>query len=141
MATTTQLREITLPVGGMTCASCVLRVEKALKKVPGVAEARVNLATEQATVDFDDLVCATTDMSKAIEDVGYSVPRERLDLHVTGLSDSSSVARLTRELKRLPDVTYASVNLASETATVEFIGSRVTLGQLLDASRDAGLEA
>jgi Cu+-exporting ATPase len=53
MTTETRSTEVTFPVTGMTCASCVRRVEKALTKVPGVAEASVNLATEKAKVAFD----------------------------------------------------------------------------------------
>ena len=103
MATTSpELREVTLPVGGMTCASCVRRVERALMKVPGVVEARVNLATEQATVDFDDQLCTTADMSQAVESVGYTVRKERRDLHIIGLTDAASVARVVRELKKVP---------------------------------------
>jgi Cu+-exporting ATPase len=142
MATTaTELNEITLPVSGMTCASCVRRVEKALKNVPGVVEARVNLATEQATVDFDGAVCTTADMSQAVERIGYSVRKERRDLRVIGLDDATSVARVVRELKKVPGVSYASVNLASETATVEFVPTEVTVPQLLQAVETAGYRA
>ena len=141
MATTTELREVTLPVGGMTCASCVRRVERALMKVPGVVEARVNLATEQATVDFDDQLCTTADMSQAVESVGYTVRKERRDLRVIGLTDATSVARVVRELKKVPGVSFASVNLASETATVEFIPTEVTLQELLAAVEAAGYRA
>jgi Cu+-exporting ATPase len=141
MAMTTELREVTLPVGGMTCASCVRRVERALMKVPGVVEARVNLATEQATVDFDDQLCTTADMSQAVESAGYTVRKQRRDLHVIGLTDAASVARVVRELKKVPGVSFASANLASETATVEFIPTEVSLQQLLGAVEAAGYRA
>ncbi len=141
MATTTELKEITLPVSGMTCASCVRRVERALMKVPGVAEARVNLATEQATIDFDGQLCTTADMSQAVESVGYTVRKDRRDLHVIGLTDAASVARVRRELKNVPGVSYASVNLASETATVESIPTEVSPDQLLAAVEAAGYRA
>jgi Cu+-exporting ATPase len=141
MATTTELREVTLPVGGMTCASCVRRVERALMKVPGVVEARVNLATEQATVDFDDQLCTTADMSQAVESAGYTVRKQRRDLHMIGLTDAASVARVVRELKKVPGVSFASANLASETATVEFIPTEVSLQQLLGAVEAAGYRA
>ncbi len=64
---------MTLPVEGMTCASCVLRVEKALKKVDGVAEAAVNLATERATVSFDPGLVTYDRLRRAVEDSGYAL--------------------------------------------------------------------
>ncbi|MDR0479498.1 MAG: heavy metal translocating P-type ATPase [Burkholderiaceae bacterium] len=61
-----------LGVGGMTCASCVARVERALRKVPGVQEATVNLATESARVQFDgDAVELTPRLKRAVRDAGY----------------------------------------------------------------------
>lgn len=63
---------LTLPIEGMTCASCVGRVERALKKVPGVTDVSVNLATEAATVHGPALTRDT--LVKAVEDAGYEVP-------------------------------------------------------------------
>jgi Cu+-exporting ATPase len=66
-------REVSLPVTGMTCASCVRRVEKALAKVPGVQEATVNLATEKAKVVFDPSLVTLDQLGAAIEKAGYQV--------------------------------------------------------------------
>ncbi|HEU5317650.1 MAG TPA: heavy metal translocating P-type ATPase, partial [Chloroflexota bacterium] len=66
-------KELTLPITGMTCASCVRRVEKALKKVEGVDEASVNLATEKARVAFDPIVVSLDDLKAAVERAGYGV--------------------------------------------------------------------
>src|SRR5262249_3921594 len=137
----TPTREVTLPVGGMTCASCVRRVEKALLKLPGVTEARVNLATEQATVDFDASVCTTDEMSQAVEKIGYFVRRDRVDLHVEGLSAASSASRLARTLEDVAGVSRAAVNLASETATIEFLSSQASVSDLIAAVAAAGFEA
>ena len=75
MASTTETptTEITLPVSGMTCASCVRRVEKALNKVEGVQDASVNLATEKATVLFDPALATPGAMQAAVEKAGYGV--------------------------------------------------------------------
>ncbi|MBL8969440.1 MAG: cation-translocating P-type ATPase, partial [Myxococcales bacterium] len=64
-----------LPVQGMTCASCVLRVERALKATPGVQEAHVNLVTRRASVVFDRAATGPEALARAIEAVGYEVPR------------------------------------------------------------------
>src|SRR5213595_1119359 len=66
-------QEVTLPVTGMTCASCVRRIEKALGKVAGVTEASVNLATEKARVAFDPSGASLNDLTRAIERAGYGV--------------------------------------------------------------------
>ncbi|HYJ75445.1 MAG TPA: heavy metal-associated domain-containing protein, partial [Kineosporiaceae bacterium] len=60
------LRHVTLDIGGMTCASCVRRVEKALSRVDGVQSAEVNLATEKATVAFDPSSVSLDDLGKAV---------------------------------------------------------------------------
>src|SRR5215217_925920 len=65
--------EVVLPIEGMTCASCVRRVEKALTKVPGVGAANVNLATEKATVTFDPSVVELDQLRGAVEKAGYAV--------------------------------------------------------------------
>jgi Cu+-exporting ATPase len=64
-------QQVTIPVEGMTCASCVRRVETALTKVPGVLSASVNLATERATVQFLPGQVAVADLRRAVEDAGY----------------------------------------------------------------------
>jgi len=72
---------VILPIGGMTCASCVAHVEKALSKVPGVVEANVNLATEKATVTFISGVAGLADFKRAVAEAGYEVleaPEERM---------------------------------------------------------------
>src|SRR5215208_1405930 len=65
--------EVVFPVTGMTCASCVRRIEKALGKVPGVAEASVNLATEKARVRYDPAAACPEQLRAAVEKAGYGV--------------------------------------------------------------------
>ncbi|HEX6362401.1 MAG TPA: heavy metal translocating P-type ATPase [Albitalea sp.] len=106
-----------LPVSGMSCASCVRRVEKALAAVPGVRDARVNLATEEAWVQGD----ATLDpgaLAAAVAKAGYEVPTREVTLRVGDMTCASCVARVEKALRRVPGVADASVNLATETATV-----------------------
>src|SRR3954447_11213761 len=68
-------REVSLPIDGMTCASCVRRVEKALIKVEGVSDATVNLATEKATINLDPTLVQIVDLTAAVEKAGYKVPK------------------------------------------------------------------
>jgi Cu+-exporting ATPase len=111
-------REWTFPVQGMTCASCVARVERALRKVPGVSEAQVNLATETATVVTDDRT-PREDIVAAVRDAGYGVPQAEVHLAIEGMTCASCVGRVEKALAGVPGVMSASVNLATERATVQ----------------------
>ncbi|UCH87690.1 MAG: cadmium-translocating P-type ATPase [Dehalococcoidia bacterium] len=131
-------QQVTIPVKGMTCVSCVSRVERALKKVPGVSEAAVNLASERATVMHDRRASSVEDLFKAVEDAGYEPRRESLTVGVEGMTCASCVRRVETALKKVPGVLSASVNLASERATVEFQPGQVAIADLRRAVDDAG---
>ena len=129
---------VTLPIEGMTCASCVGRVERALKEVPGVTDAVVNLATERAAVSGDNL--DRSQLVAAIEKVGYDVPAVAgpVELSVTGMTCASCVGRVEKALKAVPGVTGATVNLATERATVQ---GTADAASLIAAIENAGYEA
>jgi len=127
---------LSLQVTGMTCASCVLRVEKALKAVPGVQDASVSLATEQASVRADDSVSPGT-LAAAVRKAGYEVATQRLDHQVKGMTCASCVARVEKALLKVPGVLTASVNLATETASVEAL-STLPVEALASAIEKAG---
>jgi P-type Cu+ transporter len=110
---------IDLPVRGMTCASCVARIEKGLADVPGIHTAGVNLATERATLTYDPARVGVEDITKVIQELGYDVPAEKLTLSIGGMSCASCVATIEKALSAVPGVLRASVNLATERATVE----------------------
>lgn len=78
--------KLDLEIEGMTCASCVSRVEKALKATPGVTEASVNLATEKARISFDDKSTSKEDLLKAVAKAGYTakLPAEPKHSHSHG---------------------------------------------------------
>lgn len=105
-------KDFTLPIDGMTCASCVLRVEKALTSLPGVQSVAVNLATEQATVRATAEVAAGA-LAAAVRKAGYDVPKRRVELQVEGMTCASCVARVEKALLKVPGVSAASVNLAT----------------------------
>ncbi|KAB2688462.1 heavy metal translocating P-type ATPase [Brucella tritici] len=137
---------LTLPIEGMTCASCVGRVERALKDVPGVTQAIVNLATERASVTASSEV-GRAQLVAAIERSGYTVPtpvpappaqRDFVELSIEGMTCASCVGRVERTLNDVPGVTHAAVNLATERATVR--GS-ASAADLIAAIAKAGYEA
>ncbi|WP_276520930.1 heavy metal translocating P-type ATPase [Burkholderia multivorans] len=148
---------VLLDIDGMTCASCVSRVEKALAKVPGVTHASVNLATERATVEASADVSAAR-LAKAVEQAGYratlieSAPAavtsqpidhkaaHSVELDIDEMTCASCVSRVEKALAKVPGVTHASVNLATERATVE-ASADVSAARLVEAVEQAGYQA
>ncbi|MDI9727275.1 heavy metal translocating P-type ATPase [Stutzerimonas stutzeri] len=128
----------TLPVSGMTCASCAGRVERALLKVPGVASASVNLANEQVRVESSEADLAA--LIEAVQKAGYGVPVQSLELAIDGMTCASCVGRVERALLKVPGVRSAAVNLASERAHVEVIGTPDP-AVLIQAVEAAGYQA
>ena len=126
------------PVQGMTCASCVSHVEKALGKVPGVGSAKVNLATETATVHYDPEHASLDSFAKAVQDAGYQVPLATEIFNVKGMTCASCVGRVEKALRQVPGVSDVTVNLASEKATVEHFPGVVTFEDLSQAVHQAG---
>jgi Cu+-exporting ATPase len=111
------LSNVNLPIDGMTCASCVGRVERALAAVPGVVSASVNLATESAAVTLQPDGQLDT-LIAAVERAGYAVPHASMDFAIDGMTCASCVRRVERALAALPGVFEASVNLATAQARI-----------------------
>lgn len=132
--------EMTLPIAGMTCASCVSQVEKALNQVPGVAKANVNLATERATVSFTNGDVKTDELVKAVRDSGYDVAVETVSLPIGGMTCASCTAKVEGALADLPGVTQANVNLATEKASVTFVPGLVGIEDFKQAVANTGYQ-
>ncbi|CUX10983.1 heavy metal translocating P-type ATPase [Agrobacterium genomosp. 13] len=130
----------TIAIDGMTCASCVGRVEKAIAKVPGVLKASVNLATERADISFSGPadVLAVID---AVRNAGYGVEEKTVELDIEGMTCASCVGRVEKALKAVSGVSDASVNLATERATVRVAGNAVSAATLAEAIKQAGYKA
>jgi len=109
---------LTLPIEGMTCASCVKRVERAIGKIDKVTGVSVNLATEQATVNASPEV-SVGDIIDAVRRVGYEIRQQSIELQIDSMTCASCVSRVEKALKKVPGVLDASVNLATERATVQ----------------------
>ncbi len=129
-----------LPIVGMTCASCVRRVEQALLKVPGVVEANVNLANEQAEVTLSADIPVTA-LQQAIASAGFDTRIEQFELAIVGMSCASCVGRVEKALQRIPGVLVANVNLATESAHLEVLAGNANHQQLITAIKQSGYEA
>jgi len=138
--TTPPAGSLRVGVSGMTCASCSARVERTLGRLEGVAEANVNLATEQATVVFDPAKLTPIGVLDAIRDAGYEPVVAETELSVTGMTCAACSARVERALSKVDGVLSASVNLATERATLRYLPDVAPVSRLTDAIRDAGYD-
>ena len=134
------LQHLSLSVEGMSCASCVGRVERALRAVPGVTSAAVNLASETAQVDYG-APADTLGIAAALAQAGYPALSAELTLEVQNMSCASCVGRVERVLAAVPGVLEARVNLANETAQVRYLEGQVTPAVLVQVSAAAGYPA
>jgi Cu+-exporting ATPase len=138
------IEKVTFGVGGMTCASCVSHVEKALREVKGIVSANVNLATEKATVEYLSGEATAADFKRAVESAGYQYLGEgqpgvkKVSFAVTGMTCASCVSHVEKALQEVEGVTSVNVNLATEKAAVEYNPSRTGLDDFKKAVEDAG---
>ena len=136
----TDLRHTTLSIEGMTCASCVRRVEKTLAALDGVSDVAVNLASETARLAVDDPT-RISDAAQALATLGYPARTSQVTLNVASMTCASCVGRVDKALAQVPGVLSVSVNLASETARVEFLEGAVTVDALIAAATEMGYPA
>ncbi|GAD54422.1 lead, cadmium, zinc and mercury transporting ATPase [Limimaricola cinnabarinus LL-001] len=131
------VQPLSFQIDNMSCASCVGRVERSLRAVPGVTEARVNLAAERAEVQGGQ----AGELVQALERAGYPPRRETVRLRVEGMSCASCSGRVERALAAVPGVLAARVNLAAETAEVERFAGSAAMTDLVAAAQAAGYAA
>ena len=138
------IRNWSVGIEGMTCASCVTRVEKALRRAPGVASANVNLATETAAVEAAPGVTPAAllgAVETAVNDAGYRVAEQSFELAIGGMTCASCVGRVEKALRQVPGVVEANVNLATERAAVRGVRGVLDVAALTAAVEQAGYEA
>jgi len=136
---TKKSQKVRIHVTGMTCTTCAATVEKALAETKGVEQASVNFASEKASIDYDPEKVDFSEIKEAISGSGYGIATQKSIFPVSGMTCASCVARVEEALRSVTGVVSASVNLASEKATVEYIeGTEVA--DLRRAVKDAGYE-
>ncbi len=137
-------QQLTLPVVGMTCANCVKAVERHSKKIAGVTDATVNFASEKVTVTFDPDILpateATTSVVERIERIGYAVPAAEIELPLLGMSCTNCANTIEKKLNQTPGVLNASVNFASERASVKYAAGTISRSELVAVIRQAGFD-
>lgn len=128
---------VTLTVTGMTCAACSNRIEKALNKMDGV-EANVNLAMEKATIKYDPSKQSVADIQSKIENLGYGVATEKVTLDIEGMTCAACATRIEKGLNRMEGITNATVNLATNSAVVEYNEGLASVEDILEKIKKLG---
>ncbi|WP_432720172.1 heavy metal translocating P-type ATPase [Jeongeupia wiesaeckerbachi] len=130
--------EISLPISGMSCAACATRIEKVLNRLEGVS-ASVNFANETAQITLDG-TAGIPEVVGAIAKAGYTVPETTLTLAIDGMTCAACAMRIEKVLNRAAGVS-ASVNFATETATLRYPGGQYSADAAIAAVRKAGYGA
>ncbi len=131
-------QQLVLPITGMTCANCSTSIERNLKRMSGVSDANVNLATERATVIFDPAIVQSQAINEMIDELGYGVAMARVELPISGMTCANCSGTIERNLKRMPGVDEANVNLATEKATIVYNPAMVDSQSMKDLVDDLG---
>lgn len=137
----TKSKQSTVQIQGMTCAACAVRIEKGLKKMEGVLDASINLASEKAKVSYDPDQVSIADVEKKVDSLGYGVVREKVELDISGMTCAACATRIEKGLSKLDGVWKANVNLALETATVQYSPSHIALADILNKVESIGYKA
>jgi len=135
-----ETKHLTVGVTGMTCAACSTRVEKVLNKMDGV-EAQVNLTTEKASINYDPEVTTVDDITSKIEKIGYGVQTDRAEFDVFGMTCAACSSRIEKVLNKQEGIELATVNLANETATIEYNPGLIGESGVIDVIKRLGYDA
>lgn len=135
------IRQVILPVKGMTCANCVATIERNLRKLDGVVESSVNLSSERATVGYDPQRVNIEEFISRIRKAGYDVAQAEGEFIIPGLTDSSDATRLENKIKTIEGVLHSSVNISSEKIYVTYIPTLVSQQEIREIVRNAGYQA
>ncbi|CAN7212187.1 heavy metal translocating P-type ATPase [Rossellomorea sp. LjRoot5] len=137
------MTEKTLNIEGMTCASCSQAVEKATKKLAGVQQANVNLATEKLNITYDEHELSLEEIKQAVDDAGYRAvtEMEKKTFSVTGMTCASCVQSVEKATRKLDGVKDSTVNMATEKMVIEYDPAVVTVSDIKGAVSDAGYGA
>ena len=134
-------KQITIPITGMTCANCSATIERVTKKMPGVENAAVNLASERGTWVYDPGRVSQDQIIERIGDIGYGVATGEAELPLQGLHDETDARIVEEALAKLDGVLKASVSSVTNVALVEYLPTMVGQGDLRRAIEAIGFKA
>lgn len=125
------VKEVNLQIAGMTCAACANRIEKGLKKMGGVEDANVNFALEKSTIKYNPDIVKVEDFQQKVRNLGYEIISEKAEFNITGMTCAACATRIEKGLNKLEGVTKATVNLALESAAVEYDAGAVGIQDMI----------
>lgn len=131
-------------IEGMTCASCAQTVEKAAKKVRGVTQASVNLATEKLSIEYDEATFSVENLQKAVDNSGYELIAQEgttQTFAIEGMTCASCAQTIEKAVGKLSGVDKASVNLATEKMQVSYNPSAISVSDVTGAVSNSGYAA
>jgi len=134
------VQKLTLPVTGMTCANCVSTIERNLRRLDGVEQASVSLASERASVQFDPAKVDARRLVERVRRAGYDVALGDVRLAVSRMADDSDARRLERTLLGLPGVVEAEISYAAERARIRYLPTEITPAEVRRAIEAQGFE-
>jgi len=134
-------KQATLQISGMTCAACASRIEKGLNKLDGVDAANVNLALEKANVTYDPSKINVDKLEQTIQKLGYDTVKEVAQFQLEGMTCAACAGKIEKGLNKLPGVTNANVNLAMETARVEYSPGEISVTDMQNKVKQLGYKA
>jgi Cu+-exporting ATPase len=135
------IKEAHLQIAGMTCAACANRIEKGLKKIKGVEDANVNFALEKSTIKYNPDIVTVEDFQQKVRNLGYNIISEKAEFDITGMTCAACATRIEKGLNKLEGVTKATVNLALESAMVEYDPNTVSAQDMIARVEKLGYEA
>lgn len=135
-----EAKHLTIGVTGMTCSGCSSRVEKVLNKMDGV-DAQVNLTTEKATINYNPDAVSAEDITSKIENMGYGVLTQKTEFDVQGMTCAACSSRIEKVLNKQAGVKQASVNLATESAVVEYNPNTLEIPDIIGRIKKLGYDA
>jgi len=124
------IERLQIPVIDMHCTSCALAIEKELNKLPGVKKAHVNYTTEQAYVEYLPQEVKTEEILQAIKSAGYQTGQATLKLGIRKMHCASCVTKIEEELRKTPGVLSACVDLATESAAINYLPSMAKIPEI-----------
>jgi Cu+-exporting ATPase len=133
-------KRIVLDIGGMSCVTCAQTIEKRLPKLKGIIYATINFAAEKAIIDYDPDVVDQKAIEDAIVEVGYRVIHQTVSLKITGMTCATCAQTIEKALNKKEGIYRANVNLALETATVEYNPAQISLEGIKKVIRDVGYD-
>jgi len=130
-----------LKIQGMNCGGCAAKIERRLGKLEGVTEASVNLALEKATIEYEEQKISQEEIVQKINGLGYTVITEQADFKIQGMTCAACSAKIERKLNKTPGIAKATVNLATEKASITYYPGAITSGEMKSIIAKLGYQA